>query len=200
VAFDFDGTLTTTDTLRMFFREHGGRRRFAQVVVRNVCAGAVRPAHHRDAARESMTMSLLSGTLEEAANQASTRVAEAVIAHHLRELVVTRLREYAELGHRIVIVSASFRPYVSLVAAQLGVADVIATEWESWDGVLTGRLQCPNVRGKEKVRRLQAFLAPGGRIGGAYGDSAGDAEMLNLASRGLLVGPDAVSDAHAAAM
>ena len=56
------------------------------------------------------------------------------------------------------------------------------------DGILTGRLEGGNVRGPEKVRRVQEWLGAGPVELWAYGDSGGDRELLALADHPHKVG------------
>ena len=69
------------------------------------------------------------------------------------------------------------------------------TRLEIADGVATGALDRPNCRGPEKVRRLHAWIDD--RFGGrtnvrvvAYGDSAGDRELLADADEAHWMTPD----------
>jgi phosphatidylglycerophosphatase C len=82
-----------------------------------------------------------------------------VLARHLRPDVVEREAWHRGQGHDVVIVSASFRDCVDPIAAELGVSAVLATELAVGDDErLTGELSGPNVRGAEKVRRLDDWL------------------------------------------
>jgi phosphatidylglycerophosphatase C len=69
------------------------------------------------------------------------------------------------------------------------------------DGRLTGELAGANVRSAEKVRRLEAWIA-GSTLGDeaivwAYGDSAGDRELLARADHPVRVGRDRLTRAPA---
>jgi phosphatidylglycerophosphatase C len=87
-----------------------------------------------------------------------------------------------------VIVSASFTSYLDPIAARLGFAAVLATELAVGDdGRLTGELVRPNVRGAEKVRRLDAWLGGRPAFVWAYGDSSGDRELLARADQPIRV-------------
>ena len=80
------------------------------------------------------------------------------------------------------LVSASPELYVTPIGRRLGFDTVLATRLEvGADGRLTGRLQGANCRGPEKVMRLREWRGEGLSIDYAYGDSAGDREMLDLA-------------------
>ena len=83
----------------------------------------------------------------------------------------------------MVLVSASFEVYLRPLGELLAVDEVLATRLELADGIATGALDGPNCRGPEKVRRLHDWADSefGGRTNVrvvAYGDSAGDRELL----------------------
>jgi phosphoserine phosphatase len=64
-------------------------------------------------------------------------------------------------------------------------------------GRLTGRLVGENCRGREKELRLRAWLAANGLEDAelwAYGDSAGDAELLAGADHPVWVGRELVAE------
>ena len=48
-------------------------------------------------------------------------------------------------------------------------------------GRVTGALMGPNCRGEEKVNRLRAVFGDDMQLAAAYGDTAGDHEMLRIA-------------------
>ena len=79
----------------------------------------------------------------------------------------------------------------------LEVDAVICTELEQVDGLYTGALIGRNCRRAEKRERLQAWLAEAGlpesSVVYAYGDSAGDTELLAMAQHAVWVGRVEVS-------
>ncbi len=84
-----------------------------------------------------------------------------VIARHLRAEAVELADWHRTQGHRLVIVSASLAVYLRPIAEHLRFDAVLATELEVGDdGRLTGAMQGANVRGPEKARRLDAWIAP----------------------------------------
>jgi HAD superfamily hydrolase (TIGR01490 family) len=95
--------------------------------------------------------------------------------------MLERLAWHRAEGHRIVIVSASLDSYLVPLAPRLGVDDVLSCSLGADAGVLDGTLVGGNVRGPEKVRRLQQWLDGEAVELWAYGDSAGDDELLALA-------------------
>jgi len=111
----------------------------------------------------------------------------------LRDDVVARLGWHLEQGHLVVIVSASYEPYVSVVAEALNVSNVVATRLQlDAADVCTGGIDGPNCRAAEKVNRLERWLAARGLTRAeielwAYGDSPGDRELLAWADHPVWV-------------
>lgn len=134
----------------------------------------------------------LRGLVATAIDEAGARHAARIFSGWLRPDTVKRLEWHREQGHRVVLVSASLTPYLVPLGTRLGVDAVLCTQLEvGADGRLTGRLDGPNCRGAEKVTRLETWLTESG-LGGAelwaYGDSAGDRELLARADHAQLVG------------
>lgn len=184
-AFDFDGTITRKDTLGPFLVHYLGRRRLLRAGVPHVhrLGGAAIGRVDRDLAKERYFVSLLAGRpaaeIAAAGAEYATRVLDR--APFNRE-VVDRMAWHAEVGHDIVVISASLAVYVAPVVATLGAAATFATEVEvAADGTLTGRLVDGNVRAANKVARLTTWLRGEDAEVWAYGDSAGDAELLAAA-------------------
>jgi phosphatidylglycerophosphatase C len=93
---------------------------------------------------------------------------------------LVRVKGYRSFG------SAAIRVYLAPLGRLLGFDAVLATRLEVGEGgLLTGRLQGVNCRGCEKELRLRSWLAAS--LGDAavelwaYGDSAGDRELLAMA-------------------
>jgi phosphatidylglycerophosphatase C len=92
----------------------------------------------------------------------------------------------------VVIVSASYEDYLGPVAVHLGAHGVVSTSLDVVDGRCTGSLRGANCRGHEKVARLDAWLRQQGLAREditlwAYGDSAGDRELLAWADHPVWV-------------
>ncbi len=102
--------------------------------------------------------------------------------------MLARADWHAEQGHRRVIVSASYECYLTPVAARIGFDAALGTRLEVDGGRLTGRLDGPNLRRAEKVRRLDEWLGRRSATVWAYGDSAGDRELLARADQAVRVG------------
>jgi HAD superfamily hydrolase (TIGR01490 family) len=183
-AFDFDGTLTKRDSLLPFLMAVRGRAAVGVAMARLAPRLGLMAAGRadRDATKEQLVTSLLSGYPAAELDAAGTRYADR-LATRLRPEVVERLDWHRTSGHELVLISASPSVYLDPLGAQLGFAAVLATRLEIGpDAALTGRINGGNCRGPEKVTRLRAWL--GTREPAqvwAYGDSSGDDELLAFA-------------------
>jgi phosphatidylglycerophosphatase C len=190
-AFDFDKTISTRDNVLPFLRAVVGRARLAGALLA-ISPRLVRAAlddDRRDAAKVAIVRHTLTGYDAGRVTDFAGEFAREVLADHLRPDVVERVAWHREQGHEVVIVSASLRNYLDPIGAELGVSAVLATELAVGDdGRLTGELAGPNVRGAEKVRRLDAWLGDRPAYVWAYGDSSGDKELLARADQAVTVG------------
>lgn len=188
-AFDFDGTLTHRDTLLPFLVRAFGARRVAAAVAR-VAPAAARARtgrlqgdlHHRDAVKAALLRDLFRSRdrdwlATEGASFAAT------LPDRLRPEMVTQVAWHRGHGHELVIVSAGLQAYLEPFGHAEGFDHVIAVELATDPaGVLTGELASANVRGREKAHRFTAWLdGEQPAFVWAYGNSAGDTELLELA-------------------
>ena len=100
--------------------------------------------------------------------------------------VMRLLEEDRETGAKVLIATAAFRFYANAFARELGIADVIATEWDG------RRIPGGNCYGAEKHRRVLTWLARecGGR-GEVHlrfaSDSFADSPLLDEADEAIFV-------------
>ena len=194
-AFDFDGTLSPRDNFVPFLRRFAGTattaRAFAVAALRVAKTG--REHWTRNDVKAEILDQLVGGR-EVADLEDTARVFAAdVIAHHLQADAIELVDWHRTQGHRLVIVSASLAVYLRPIAEHLRFDAVLATELEvGGDGRLSGRMAGENVRGPEKARQLDAWIArecPGGSpFVWAYGDSSGDKELWARADRAVRLG------------
>ena len=194
VAFDVDGTLTTRDCVVPFLWRVGG--------IRSIWRGALASPHllpatirrDRDSIKEIGTDSAFRGRHTTDVEREGRLFGAEVARRWLRPDTSALLRRHVESGDIVVFVSASFEVYLRSLAHSLGVEHVLGARLEADEnGVLTGRLDGPNCRGPEKVNRLEAWWAGLYRdrapsLFTAYGDSAGDRELLARADVAHWVG------------
>ena len=190
-AFDFDGTLSTRDNFLPFLRIVAGTRDLARAVVAAAPALAAsrRDPSQRDVAKAILVRGTLAGRNEAYVRDVGARYARLVVSEHLAPDTMACLEQHRADGHALVLVSASLHLYLDPIAELLGVDAVLATALEvDADGRCTGEIAGANVRGIEKVRRLDEWLAGREMVVHAYGDSAGDDELLARAHHGTKVG------------
>jgi phosphatidylglycerophosphatase C len=189
-VFDFDGTLSTRDNVVPFLRLVADTKELAGALVAAapaLLASRADPAQ-RDLAKAIVLDRILAGLHEETLRDLGWRYARLVTARYLRPDVVARLDAHRTRGDEVVIVSASLAYYLEPVAEFLGVPTVLATTMVVDErGRLTGALARPNVRGAEKVARLDEHLRGANTVVYAYGDSRGDRELLARADHPVLV-------------
>lgn len=183
VAFDFDGTLTTTDSFTHFLKWRVSPGRHAQGMVRLIPAAAAYLGHRsRGRIKAAAVREFLAGLPKETLEAEARAFAESEAVRLLRPDALRSWRWWRKRGAKLVIVSASPEILVAPFARGLGADALIATELAFDEaGKVTGAFAGANCRGPEKVRRLAEMFGPDVRLKAAYGDTAGDREMLQIA-------------------
>lgn len=184
-AFDFDGTISTTDSLRVFVRTTVGTPRFVAGALRASpwLIGAALRLVDRGAAKAAFLRACIGGRTRIQLEDDAQRFVAQRLPALLRPEMLSRLRQHRTHGHRIVLVSASPGLYLRLWAASVGFDAVLSTElaFDAHDR-FNGEFAKPNCWGPEKMRRLEDWwrAAPPGVLF-VYGDSRGDKEMAERA-------------------
>jgi phosphatidylglycerophosphatase C len=181
VAFDFDGTLTVRDSFMAFLMWEGGAVRAALGLIRLAPASLAYLADRDRGRIKAAALRVFLG--EKPLSWAQERVEIfAEDARLMRPDALACWEDWRARGARMTIVSASPEFVVAPFAERLGADRLIATRVETdTHGRLTGALLGRNCRGPEKVARLREAFGPDVRLEAAYGDTAGDHEMLALA-------------------
>jgi HAD superfamily hydrolase (TIGR01490 family) len=179
-AFDFDGTLTTKDTLIEFIRYAKGSMalglgflRYAHLLV--LMKLGLYPNYK---AKQKVFAHFFKNTTLDDFN-ALCKAFAASSSHLLRPNAIEAIDQAIKEGSEVVIVSASIDNWVQPFFPQV---KVVGTQIEVIDGKLTGRFLSKNCYGQEKVNRILS-LYPNRQDYHltAYGDSRGDKEMLAFA-------------------
>jgi phosphatidylglycerophosphatase C len=183
VAFDFDGTLTVRDSFTAFLAWKAGSVGWIGGLVR-LSPALLAYIFHRDRGKLKgrFIRHFLAGQKLESIEASAREFAQIHGQSLLRPDAVAAWRRWRSRGAKIVIVTASPDVIVAPFARGLG-ADLLIGSKLSVDesGRVRGRLEGPNCRGAEKVRRLTDALGPDLQLAAAYGDTSGDREMLRLA-------------------
>jgi HAD superfamily hydrolase (TIGR01490 family) len=184
-AFDFDGTLTRRETLLAFLIYTLGVTRvvYDALALSPTLVGFGLGLVPNDVAKQRLFVQCLGGMRMDELESCGKQFAEQMLPRLMREESMQRLAWHQQQGHRCVVISASMTLYVSPWAIKVGFDDVLATNLEARaDRTTTGKFFGENCYGIEKVKRLEALL--GKRESYtlyAYGDSRGDAELLDMA-------------------
>ncbi len=184
VAFDFDGTLTWGDSFMAYLRWRAGPARFALGMAR-LAPASLAYLVHRDRGRLKMAAAreFLSGMTLDQLRSSADAFAEGAAPGLLRPDAVDRWDDWRSRGARMVIVTASPDIIVEPFARRLGADAIIGTRLATdAAGRVTGAFEGANCRGPEKVSRLREAFGPDVRLAAAYGDTAGDREMLGMAA------------------
>lgn len=191
--FDFDGTLTTSESFPAFLRLVVPKRRLrwggllvSPLVLayrlRLLSGTVVRAAILRVATR---------GLDTDAVTSAGRRYARDVLPATLRPDMLARLRWHRDRGDVVVVVSGTFDLCLRDWCEAEGVA-LLASSLEQANGCLTGRYAGAQCVGEEKPRRVRAVhdVAAFARVH-AYGDTVEDLPMLALADEAVYRGKPA---------
>jgi phosphatidylglycerophosphatase C len=183
VAFDFDGTMTVRDSFRGFLRWRSGAFEYYFGLLR-LWPAALAYLAHRDRGRlkAAMVRVYLSGLPREVLEREAAEYAAVAAPLLLRPDALKAWRRHRNDGCRMVIVTASPDLLVWPFARGLGADLLLGTRLKIDErGRIVGALVGKNCRGMEKVRRLQEVFGDDVELLAAYGDTAGDREMLELA-------------------
>jgi phosphatidylglycerophosphatase C len=181
-AFDFDGTLTRRDTLLPFLASYSGRTQ-----VLSALALSAPGSGGRDALKERLLTRVLRGHAHSDVLDAGRRFGAELVHSGISPEMRSRLAWHRREGHEVVIVSATLDVYLDEVGRALGVQHVLCTSLDVDENArVTGGFAGANCRGIEKAARLRAFVDEE-TVTWAYGDSAGDREMLAMADHPVRV-------------
>lgn len=184
-AFDFDGTLTRGESFFRFlaFITPWHRFAFCFLISLPVLLLYVARLMDNESAKVRVLRVFLRGRALAEVQAGADSFAREKIPATLRPEAVARLRGHQKQGHACALVSATLAIYLRPWASEMGFETVLATELEvDAQGRLTGGLASPNCYGPEKAARLREHFGLE-RIKAAYGDSAGDTEMLAMAEQ-----------------
>ena len=183
-VFDFDGTLTTKDTLIEFIKYACGKRRLygGFLLFSPLLVLMKLHLYPNGKAKEKVFSHFFKGWKYSRFKETGRRFA-VEIEKMRNEPVIQKMNQHLRQAGKVYVVSASILEWVQPWCEAAGIDGVVATEIEvDADGVVTGRFSTPNCYGQEKVNRILSLyphcqdyhLA-------AYGDSRGDQELLAFA-------------------
>lgn len=180
--FDFDGTVTTKDTLLEIIKYQKGHFRFyAGFLINAPYLIAYKLKIIRNSTAKQQVLKFFFNKTPLAAFQLKCdEFASHALPSLIRPKALQEIKKLQRAGAEVVIISASAKNWLLTWADQLDVK-LIATLLEVRNEKLTGKIDGENCHGIEKVRRIKAAydLSQYDEIY-CYGDSPGDRPMLAL--------------------
>lgn len=195
VLSDFDGTITTHDSLRDFLLFAVGYKRFIAKMLPVIpwLIGYLLRIADNQKVKQKVTKQFFAGMPYDLFNEKAKTFALNILDKSVRPNIIKSLRKHKNEGCRVIVVSASFTDYLKYWCEREGF-EIVSTQLEIKDNIVTGEFATPNCWGPEKIRRL-SFLLPINDLHSkyekiiVYGDSpnSGDKELLNLADEKHIV-------------
>jgi len=182
--FDFDGTITTDDSMIKFTRFVVGDVKFiwGMTLLSPILIAYKLKLIPNYKAKEYMLSYFFKGISEKMFIQVANEYSLNHIKTILRPKAMEKIAWHKEQGHKIIIVSASIACWIKPWCDENNL-ELIATKLEIKNGIVTGKFLTKNCYGIQKVNRIQEQynLSDYDHIY-AYGDSRGDTELLELAN------------------
>jgi len=188
-AFDFDGTLTTRDSMFAFIGFTRGKLRLAlgMLWLSPMLVRFKLGKKDRQAAKEQLLYHFFGKMTEEKLKEKARLFNQQVIPHIIRAETLERLAWHQAAGHHCLLVSASLDLWLQPFAEEHGL-QLLSTQANFSGGSYQRHFNSPNCYGPEKVKRIQAALNGQPVVFSyAYGDSNGDKQMLAWADEGTLI-------------
>ena len=182
--YDFDGTITTKDTLADFIQCAVGKKLYYMglFIMSPMLAAYTLKIIPNNIAKERFMTYFFKGWDEIHFKQIAEQYSLKQINKITRPKAMDKIRWHQEQGHKVVVVSASPENWIKGWCEKNKV-DLIATRLEIENGKLTGKFATKNCYGMEKVKRIkEVYDVSQFDYIYAYGDSQGDKEMLSIAN------------------
>ena len=181
--FDFDGTLTTKDSLGEFIKFAVGKPTyyFKLALFSPIFFLYKTKIMDNSYAKELLFRLYFNGINEDVFKVMAQEYGETTINDILRENIYAKFLEHIKNGDRVLIVSASMRCWLHPWANRHKV-DLLCTELAFKDKKFTGHFATKNCHGEEKLTRVKQHLNLNEyeKIY-TYGDSSGDNYILEIA-------------------
>jgi len=183
--FDFDGTITTKDTMFEVIRHQKGNVRFYWGFVLHIPVFALLKLKllSNQAAKEQLLKYFFKDNPTDAFQLGCDDFIDQKLPALIRPSAQAEIKRLQAAGFEVVIVSASAENWIKKWSDSFG-AKLIATELETIDNKLTGKVKGANCNGEEKAVRIKSGfdLSQFDEIY-CYGDSSGDRQMLALGTK-----------------
>jgi len=183
--FDFDGTVTTRDTLLEFIKFAKGAPAFYSGFVYNIfylLAYKLKVITNQEA-KEKVLGYFFRGTDVTEFDRMAVEFSKIKLPSLIRSKAQNEILTLQNDNIDVVIVSASPENWIRHWCFEKNLI-LIASVLETRDGKITGKISGKNCHGQEKVRRiLEKYSIEEYNEVYAYGDTKGDLPMLGLATK-----------------
>jgi HAD superfamily hydrolase (TIGR01490 family) len=183
--FDFDGTITTRDTLLEFIKFARGSLSFYLGFLYNIfylVAFKIKLISNQSAKEKILTY-FFKGTDAKKFEILTREFTNRVLPSLIRPGAVEEIKRLQKENFVVVIVSASPENWICHWCNENNLI-LIASKLEVINGSITGKISGKNCHGQEKVRRiLENYSIDEFDEIYAYGDTKGDLPMLELATK-----------------
>ena len=154
--FDFDGTITTKDTLADFIQYVVGKPFYYMglFILSPMLAAYTFKLIPNYIAKERLMIHFFKGRDEIRFQQFAEQYSLKEIDKITRPKAMKKIIWHQEQGHKVVVVSASMECWLKKWCAKCNI-DLIATRLEIQDGKLTGKFATKNCYGPEKANRIK---------------------------------------------
>lgn len=187
---DFDGTLTTSDSMFRIIVFHRGRLwLFANLLLLSPYILLMFLGKYSNQRTKERLLYRCFGNISEHDFTILCQRFADTHRHILRHDLYAHLKEQQQRGETVVVVTASPEQWVQSLVPEF---QVLGTKMEFSDQGFTGRFLTPNCYGPEKVARVKQHFPDLCRHRSAYhitayGDSRGDRELLAFADEPHLI-------------
>ena len=181
--FDFDGTITTRDSLPDFIQFAVGKPAyfFGLLVLSPILISYLAGLISNHVAKQKLLSWFFKGWQVDRFQQLADQYSRQQIDRILRTAAMEKLQWHLQQGDRVIVVSASMENWLGNWCKNHKV-ELLSTRLATVNNKLTGEFETANCHGDEKARRVRELLdlSDYKKIY-AYGDSSGDKAMLALA-------------------
>lgn len=185
--FDFDGTITSSDSWNDFYVYYLGIWQFfCRIVPKLGIIGLYKLGlATNQAAKEALLTDIFPGMAEADFQTLAKKYAVKRMPQIINPEAVARIQWHQKQGHEVVILTASLAEWIEPWARKIGITKVIASQLEIKKNQLTGKLTV-NCHGAQKTASfLEDYPDRSKYVLYAYGDSRHDKRILALADYGF---------------
>ena len=182
--FDFDGTLTKSDTFLPFLFHCFGKLRVILGLIYTLpyTLGYILNLISNHIAKEKIVCYFFKNEQAESIENYARSFVDEKVDNNLRKNIINRLQWHQNKNHLTVLISASLEVYIKIWAKKYDFDHCESTKLQKNKDRYSGKIFGKNCYGEEKVKRLNKIF--GRKLSDyqlyGYGDSKGDQNFLDL--------------------